>query len=154
MTADQKYRVRLGVVGFSAQSFDHEAAKRFLAEGLQRIVDAAQAKPEEMELVSGLTNQGVPRLSYELAVSRGIRTVGISSAKAKRFARFPVDRVEYHGKQFGDESPMFIAYITHLLRVGGGKQSRHEVELFKAKLAATPELLPTHLIEYEVDWFG
>jgi hypothetical protein len=149
-----QYRVRLGVVGFSARHFDQEVAKKYLAEGLERIITTTQARPEEIELVSGLTNQGVPKLAYELAVSKKIRTIGISAAKAKSFSKFPVDRFEYHGRDFGDESPAFIAYITHLLRVGGGKQSRHEVELFKAKLQETPELLAAHLIEYEVEWFG
>jgi hypothetical protein len=153
MDSLKKYRVRLGVVGFSAKNFDQEAAKRFVAEGIERFIQLTQASPGELELVSGLTNQGVPKLAYEYAALNKIRTIGISAQKAKRFAKFPVDRIEYHGKDFGDESPAFIDYITHLLRVGGGKQSRHEVELFKAKIKDV-EPLSDYLLEYEVEWLG
>jgi hypothetical protein len=148
------YKLRLGVVGFSAKSFDQVTAKKYLEEGIRKILTEEGVAPNEVELVSGLTNMGVPKLSYELAVAMKIRTVGISAAKAKKFSRFPVDKTIYAGKDFGDESPIFIEYITHLLRVGGGKQSRHEAELFKAKFANAPEALSRHLLEYEVDWYG
>jgi hypothetical protein len=148
------YKLRLGVVGFSSKNFDQVTAKKYVKEGIEKILTAEGVAPDEVELVSGLTNMGVPKLSYELAVAMKLRTVGISAAKAKRFSRFPVDEVIYSGKDFGDESPVFIAYITHLLRVGGGKQSRKEVELFKEKLVSSSEALSRYLLEYEVDWYG
>ena len=151
---DTTYKLRLGVVGFSAKNFDQVTATKYLQEGLLQILAAEGVAPNEVELVSGLTNMGVPKLSYELAVSMKLRTVGISAAKAKRLSRFPVDKIIYSGQDFGDESPVFIEYITHLLRVGGGKQSRREVALFKEKFVSSPETLSRHLFEYEVEWYG
>jgi hypothetical protein len=154
MTNNTNYKLRLGVVGFSSKNFDQETAKKYLQEGIEKILAETQTPPNEVELVSGLTNMGVPKLSYEIAVSLKIRTIGISAKKAKRFSCFPVDHKIYVGNNFGDESETFIEYITHLLRVGGGKQSRHEVELFKKKFENSPEALARHLLEYEVDWYG
>lgn len=149
-------RVRIGVVGFSRSQFDKEAARRYLAQALSDVLKQAGVSPEEAELVSGLTNAGVPKLAYGLAASLGLRTVGISARRALRVRSgvFPVDHRIIVGQNFGDESEVFIEYIDFLIRVGGGPQSRHEVELFKAKLGHDEALLSERLIEYEVRWFG
>lgn len=145
---------RVGVVGFSRSQFDHEAARLALERSLDPMI--ALAAGRVIEIVSGLTNQGVPKLAYELAVARRIRTVGISARQALRVRSgvFAVDQQILVGQRFGDESAAFIAYIDALIRIGGGPQSRHEVELFREKLASTACDPATHLVEHEVAWFG
>ena len=145
---------RIGVVGFSRSQFDHEAARLALERSLDPMI--ALAADRVVELVSGLTNQGVPRLAYELAVARGIRTVGISARQALRVRSgvFAVDETILVGQRFGDESAAFIAYIDALIRIGGGPQSRHEAELFRTKLASCALDLGTYLVEHEVAWLG
>ena len=127
---------RIGVVGFSRSQFDHAAAEAALSSSLDQLL--ARARSGAVELVSGLTNQGVPKLAYQLAVARGLRTVGLSARQALRVRAgvFPVDERIIVGQRFGDESAAFIAYIDALIRIGGGPQSRREVELFKDKLTA------------------
>lgn len=145
---------RIGVVGFSRSQFDHDAARVCLASSLDHMIALTAGRP--LEIVSGLTNQGVPKLAYELAVARGIRTVGISARQALRVRSgvFAVDERILVGQRFGDESAAFIAYIDALIRIGGGPQSRHEAELFREKLASTLHDPATHLVEHEVTWFG
>jgi hypothetical protein len=146
---------RIGVVGYSQRHFDHEAARAHL----RRFVTALLELPEAArppEIVSGLTNQGVPKLAYELARELGLPTVGIAARQALRVRAglFPVDRQILVGERFGDESPVLIAYIDKLIRVGGGPQSRAEVELFRAKCGHDDAVLTHCLFEAEVEWYG
>lgn len=143
--------VRVGVVGFSRRSFDQEAARRHLRAVLERLV--ARAGAARVEVVSGLTNQGVPRLAYELAAELGLRTVGVSARRALRVRAglWPVDERVIVGTDFGDESRAFVDRIDLLVRIGGGPQSRAEVELFRQKLRGDAA---GRLVEREVDWLG
>lgn len=145
---------RVGVVGFSRSQFDHDAARLALASSLDHM--AMLASGRVVEVVSGLTNQGVPKLAYELAVSRGLRTIGISAHQALRVrsGMFPVDERILVGQRFGDESAAFVAYIDALIRIGGGPQSRHEAALFRDKLAGAMLDPATYLVEHEVTWHG
>jgi len=148
---------RIGVVGFSRETFDHEAARahlrRFVSDLLAR--ERGPDKPLPV-IVSGWTNQGVPRLAYELARELGLGTVGISARAAlrARAGRFPVDESIVVGERYGDESEAFIAYIDVLIRVGGGPQSRREVALFEEKHGHDPDALRDRLFQAEVAWFG
>lgn len=147
----------LGVVGFSAETFDQAAAREQLRGLIVPIVererDAGRPLPE---LVSGLTNQGVPKLAYALARELGLPTVGISAKQALRARAgcFPVDRRILVGKRYGDESAAFVAMIDVLVRVGGGPQSRREVELFRQRLALEGAGDLLRCFEVEVEWFG
>lgn len=147
-------RLQVGVVGFSRPHFDQAAARI----ELRRLVDELRARHAgaSLEIVSGLTNQGVPRIAYELAAELGLRTVGFSARQALRVRAgiYPVDRRILVGERFGDESAAFVASIDVLLRIGGGPQSRHEVELFRARFADDPAALEGRLFEVEVAWYG
>lgn len=116
----------------------------------------AGVAPGEAELVSGLTNQGVPRLAYELAAALGMRTVGVSARQALRVRAglFPVDERVIVGERFGDESAVFLARIDVLIRIGGGPQSRREAEAFRAQLEQRGAPVEQHLVEREVAWHG
>lgn len=148
--------LRIGVVGFSQRHFDHEAARAHLRRFVTALLERPEARSGTPEIVSGLTNQGVPKLAYELARELGLVTVGIAARQALRVRAglFPVDRKILVGERFGDESPVLIDYIDKLLRIGGGPQSRGEVELFRVKCMHDDATLAECLFEAEVEWFG
>ncbi len=123
--------LKIGVVGYSGRPFDHDLARRELRRLLLPL--AAGHDSAHVELVSGHTDVGVPRLAYLLAEEMGWTTIGISAAEAATVKEglYPVDRAVSVGEKFGDESEAFLAYIDVLVRVGGGKQSIHEVARFR-----------------------
>lgn len=142
----------VGIVGFSRNQFDKTEARRILNTAFKKLAD--KFPPEEIEIVSGLTNSGVPKIAYELADQYGFKTTGYSAKQAYRVRSgvYRVNKTIIKGELFGDESEDFINYISGLIRVGGGPQSREEVRLFKLKYPAGE--LPRRLKEYEVEWFG
>ncbi|HAS43064.1 MAG TPA: hypothetical protein DCS93_21470 [Microscillaceae bacterium] len=144
--------LKIGVVGFSRNQFDQQDAAQKLKQLITQIIENQEAS--NIELVSGLTNMGVPRLAYLLADELGLITVGFSAKQALRVRSgvYPVQKQIIVGQKFGDESDEFIQYIDVLVRVGGGRQSRHETELFK-QLHADKDLSQI-LFEEEVEWFG
>jgi hypothetical protein len=149
-------RIRIGVVGFSRSQFDHDEARAALRACLDEVLARAGISPCDAELVSGLTNQGVPRLAYELAAALGMRTVGVSARQALRVRAgvYPVDERVIAGARFGDESAAFLARIDVLIRIGGGPQSRREAAAFRARLERDGLPIEPHLLEREVTWLG
>ena len=145
-------KLKIGVVGFSRSQFDKPSAILKLRNILEKIVDEKRAK--NIEIVSGYTNAGVPRIAYQLADDLGIDTIGFSAKQALRVRSgvYPVKKAVLIGAKFGDESERFVAYVDCLIRIGGGAQSRREVELFKALHKG--ENIKEILIEEEVDWYG
>lgn len=144
--------IKYGIVGFSRDQFDKEAAYRILEELFRQI--SIKHSDKEIEIVSGYTNMGVPKIAYELADRYGFTTVGYSAGQALkvRSGVYPVKKVILIGKKFGDESNDFVQYIDALIRIGGGRQSRMETEMFKTLHAG--ERLDSLLREYEVEWYG
>jgi orotate phosphoribosyltransferase-like protein len=145
-------KIKIGVVGFSRNQFDKVEAYQKLFKYITDLVDADNK--QFVEIVSGYTASGVPLLAYQIADKLGLETVGISARQALnvKSGRYPVKKLMLIGKKFGDESEKFIEYIDILIRIGGGKQSRHEVELFKKRYA--DQDLNQILFETEVTWFG
>lgn len=148
--------LRIGVVGFSRSQFDHDDARAKLRACVDAVLARAGVAPGEAELVSGLTNQGVPKLAYELAESLGMRTVGVSARQALRVSAGvrDVDERVIVGRRFGDESEAFLARIDVLIRIGGGPQSRREAGAFRVRLEERGEVIAERLLEHEVAWFG
>ncbi|MEK6239057.1 MAG: hypothetical protein N2C14_30445 [Planctomycetales bacterium] len=146
--------ISIGVVGFSRNQFDQPAARELLRSALHEMLDRLGETADNVELVSGLTNMGVPRIAYELADEMGMRTIGLSAKRALRMSVYAVDEQVIVGKNFGDESVEFIRRVDGLIRIGGGKQSRAETELFKDKLDRDPDRMQQLLIEHEVEWLG
>lgn len=122
--------LRIGVVGYSGQTFDTDAAASLLLSGISSAI-ADHAHTTEVEIVSGLTNVGIPALAYELAKKNNWRTVGIACHLAKDYECFPVDREVIVGDNWGDESNTFLDNVDVIVRVGGGKQSHQEIATFK-----------------------
>lgn len=144
--------LKIGVVGFSRNAFDKKAAQLKLQHILEQLT--IEEEVQSFEIVSGYTASGVPQIAYRLADAMGIPTVGFSAKQALRVKSglHPVQKVILVGERFGDESIAFIEYIDVLIRIGGGSQSRHEVELFKKKYKE--EEWNGRLFEEEVAWFG
>ena len=147
-----KKLLRVGVVGFSKSQFDKKMAILKLRNKFEDLLDENDSK--NLEIVSGYTNMGVPRIAYLLADDLGIKTVGFSAKQALKVKRgvYPVQKEIIVGERFGDESMEFIKYIDILIRIGGGQQSRHEVELFKKHHKGKD--LSKILYEEEIDWYG
>ena len=82
-------------------------------------------------VISGLTDMGIPALAYREAVRRNWGTMGVACEKAKEYELFPVDHKVISGKEWGDESEVFLYNIDLLIRIGGGTQSLEETQ--KAK---------------------
>lgn len=125
--------MKIGIVGFSATPFDEENAKLILKTKLEELISGLD--PKFIEVVSGYTNIGIPKIAYEIADSLGLKTVGYSAKQAltSSCGLYPVGKEIIVGENFGDESQAFINYIDILIRIAGGSQSKKEVELFKVK---------------------
>ena len=119
----------IGVVGYSAMKFDEDMAILLLAQGLDLLTKGH----EKVEIVSGLTDLGIPSLAYHIAKDRAYRTVGIACKKAFENDLFPVDDQIIVGEEWGDESETFLDYIDALVRIGGGEQSIDETKKAKDK---------------------
>ena len=144
--------MKIGVVGFSRSQFDKKMAILKLRNILEILTLGKDAT--NIEIISGYTNMGVPRIAYRLADDMGLKTVGFSAKQALRVRAgvYPVKEVILVGERFGDESQKFIEYIDVLVRIGGGPQSRKEVALFKMLHKGID--LSTILFEEEITWYG
>lgn len=123
--------LKIGIVGFSKECFDKSEAQMNLEECIEAMIKIH--KPKKVSIVSGLTFTGVPKLSYEYGKIKSYKTVGITAKRALNARIFPCDTIYVFGDKYGDESEKFIEYRDVLIRVGGGKQSRNEVEMLKRK---------------------
>jgi len=143
-------KYKIGVVGYSRNNFDHDEARKKLEALLLPLV--ADRDPGSIEIVSGFTNTGIPRIAYLIADDHGLPTVGFSAERALSAScgTYPVRKRIIVGENYGDESEDFIEYIDALVRVGGGKQSHHEVALFKAFHAEKGDAV-AHLHEDEIE---
>ncbi len=122
--------VKVGVVGYCPPTlFDEDKARTMIQDAYEQI--AKQFWDRKIVIVSGLTNVGVLKIAYEEAVKLGWRTVGIACERAQEHELFPVDEKIIEGKNWGDESPKFVATIQAIIRIGVGKQSLKETELVK-----------------------
>lgn len=138
--------LRIGVVGYSDDAKVDEFLKSrvwtrnnlsWTISNVQRELQYTHGRCDQYELVSGLTNTGVPAIAYDF-VTHGsvnketfIKTVGFACSKAKDFPQFPVDEKYIIGTEWGDESDAFLDYIDALIRIGNGEQSIRECEMFK-----------------------
>ncbi len=120
--------MKIGIIGYSAKKFDKKLAEKLIIEGLNKF----KAK-EGDELVSGLTDLGIPGLAYRIGKKRNMKLIGIACKKAhdEDSVCYPVDKEIIVGDNWGDESKTFLKYIDMLIKVGGGKQSIEEYNRFK-----------------------
>ena len=142
--------LKIGVVGYTHSRFNIDKARSALMCAVSKI--ANHFKPADIDIVSGLTNLGIPKLAYEFADRCGYTTVGISAKEAKKehCGFFPVDDIKLIGECYGDESSYFVDQIEALVRIGGGQQSHKEVELFRQKCEQIGWDIGERLIEKEI----
>lgn len=141
--------IRIGIVGYSRNQFNWKKATSILKDLYKEL--KKNHKDKEVEIVSGYTNVGVPKIAYQLAEQFDFTTVGFTAKEALSIdiGLYPVQKVFIVGDKFGDESEDFIKYIDGLIRIGGGNQSLKEVEMFKAR--SVNETLQGPLKEFDVD---
>lgn len=142
--------MKIGVVGYSLQTFDTEIAKNMLREGVSLLT--TETPISEIIIVSGLTNCGIPKIAYEMADQWGIQTIGFSAKEAlsSKSGLYKVHQQIIIGDKFGEESEAFVSFIDALIRVGGGKQSHNEVTLFKQRFTTVE--LEGRLIQYDLNF--
>lgn len=137
--------VYVGVMGFSGQKFDQERAISYLRQGYSEIKKTFPHN--QIVIVSGFTNMGIPGLAYNLAKGQGWKTIGVACAKAWNYEVFPCDEVYIVGKEWSDESPTFLKKCLIFVRVGGGDQTIEETnnakkmgkKVIEFKLSALPK---------------
>ena len=125
----------VGVTGFSGQWAESKIAADA---GIKGDVDAATAVLEahladlkstygaKLVLSSGATNEGVPKIIYDLCEKLGIDAMGVTSAKA---FDYPLGKMKYlivQGDDWGAESSTFLATSDEILLLGGGGQAKRE----------------------------
>jgi hypothetical protein len=91
-----------------------------------------------VEIVSVLTDMGLPAIAYRVATELNYQTIGIACSLANNHKLYPVDEMTIVGDQWGDESETFLSSIDVLVRVGGGEQS--EQECISAKERSIPTM--------------
>jgi len=133
--------INIGFIGYSAGKFDKQIAQRIINEIFQEISD--KYKNEEIVVVSGATYVGIPALVYDTASDYKYKTVGVMCKEGYECDLYFCDEIYAVGENWGDESETFIDMIDVLYRIGGGKQSFHEV------IMARNNHIPVH--EYDLE---
>jgi predicted Rossmann-fold nucleotide-binding protein len=126
--------LNIGVIGYSNQDFNSEKAKEHIRKALNKIENKYNSN--NYCIISGYTDLGIPALAYREANKRDYKTVGIACSKAKQYETYPVDRKYIIGSDWSDESQKFLEEIDCLIQIGGGEQSKDELE--KAKKLNIP----------------
>ena len=155
--------VKIGVIGYSAKSFPIFEAYSKILSTLEKAIESSacymvyrsetweqvskleyQQHPgivkhksyPPFEIVSGLTDYGIPALVYCVTKDKSLRhfdieTVGFAPKCALNDNICKVDKQMIVGENYGDESKEFIEYIDILIKVGGGSQSIRELKMFR-----------------------
>lgn len=125
--------IKVGVTGFVHGYADKVQIWNAVSRGLQQIKKDTNA--DELLVISGLTDQGVPQAAYYIARQNGWNIGGIAPACALNQKIFPLnedgDIGRIVGRRWGDECEAFVDECDHLLLVGGGKQALDMVEIAK-----------------------
>ena len=58
--------MKIGVVGYSKNNLDMDAARRILIHSFHQLIEKNKHH-ESIEIVSGLTNIGIPSIAYHVA---------------------------------------------------------------------------------------
>jgi predicted Rossmann-fold nucleotide-binding protein len=112
--------MKIGFIGFSAQKFDEEKARNIIRKSMM-FLDL------NYEVVSGATNMGIPKLVYEEAKRKGMKTIGIIPKEGMNYELFPqLDQLIVEGENWGEESERFLFMIDSLVMIGGGEQPKKE----------------------------
>lgn len=117
--------LKIGVVGH--YTTNRTEASATLAHAILQVV-RERAGAQEVAIVSGLTNLGIPGLAYNIARKESYITIGVACTKALNLSCYPVDIRCIVGTNWGDESATFLSVIDVLIRVGGRTPAQIEVD--------------------------
>jgi hypothetical protein len=154
--------VKIGIIGYSGKSFPIYEAYNKILDSIKKAMNATQnynilkkgewikvsnieynkfegikhSSYRNCEIVSGLTDYGIPALTYCVCdllslKNYSIEKVGFAPKCALTDNLCKVDKQIIVGENYGDELEEFIKYIDVLIKVCGGSQSIKEVELFR-----------------------
>lgn len=135
--------ISIGFIGYSYDNkFDYNRAKKII-EDIFYVIGNKYCTQDNLEIklniVSGATNQGIPRLVYEEArkynaqYGEWFTIVGIMPFEGYNYELYHCDEIYVFGDKFGDESRSFINGIDVLYKIGGGEQSDKELKMAKEK---------------------
>ena len=125
----------VGVTGFSGQWSDAKIAadgnikSDVVAAVASLEIHLAELKEkygERLVISSGATNEGVPKIIYDLCGSLGISAMGVTSAKAYDYPLGKMDYLIVMGNDWGEESPTFLNTSDEFIMLGGGGQAKRE----------------------------
>ena len=113
--------ISIGFIGYSDDNkFDHGRAKQIIAD-IFYVLGNKYCTEDNMDvkinIVSGATNQGIPKLVYEEARTYNAQygewftVVGIMPFEGYNYELFHCDEIYVFGERFGDESHNFITGI-------------------------------------------
>lgn len=123
-----KEKALVGVVGTSRHGLvEKSVAKDTVYSALDEAAAEAAKAGKEVAIVSG--GGLVPKLAFQWAAANGCSAKQVVSA-AVRSTPSGVERIEI-GKNYGDESEVFVGMVDILVRVGGGPQSHDELRRFR-----------------------
>jgi hypothetical protein len=116
--------VRVGFVGYSLGDFNREEFSDYVS----YVFDVLDCwRYDDIVIVSGYTDIGVPGIVYSEADDRGYEMWGVSCSKYKGFDTYDVDWNFVIGDEWGDESEFFVSLLDFIVRIGGGEQSCREI---------------------------
>ena len=138
-----------GVMGFAGpwerSGLAGDELARFVADAqlaLQIELDRLRAEQGEHLLVAtGATSTGVLQLTYALCTAGNIGAMSVAPDCALNYELGPLRYVIPCGRDFGDESDLFVALCDEFVLLGGGKQSHRET------LAASAQGKPITVIQ-------
>ncbi len=118
-------QIYVGVTGYSNPQFDIAKATQLIQEAYDEI---EKTYGTNINIVSGLTNEGIPAIAYQEAIKREWQTTGVACKLESKYEEFPVTKKIIIGESWGDESATFLEMIDVLIRIGGGSQALQETK--------------------------
>jgi hypothetical protein len=137
--------VNIGFVGYSDSKFDKKYAQKLIDAVFDKIENEFCNTSELVNIITGATNLGIPKMVYDKANEENIRLgkrfnlVGVMAKEGYEYELYPCDIIYAYGKNFGDESKEFISMLDLFIKIGGGKQSIKELSMAKEKGIPTIE---------------
>lgn len=114
--------IYIGVVGYTHQEFDREAAKNLLKQAFEAV--RADHPRANICVVSWLTDQGIPGLAYEIAKKRGWHTLAVDLKENLNRTGYRAD--ELITVDASDErTTTFVQQCDVIVRIGDDSDAKH-----------------------------
>jgi hypothetical protein len=92
----------------------------------EKLVELKAEHGSALVISSGATNEGVPKIIYQLCEELRIKAMGVTSEKAFDYQLGTMEYLIVVGENWGDESPTFLNTSDEILMLGGGGQAKRE----------------------------